>query len=40
MSTRDRKFLNQKSIHFDVIEYEHEGKGDQCGKLLILSSVL
>ncbi len=27
MSTRAIRFLNQKGIHFDVIEYEHEEKG-------------
>jgi len=27
MSTRAIKFLNQKGINFDVIEYEHEEKG-------------
>lgn len=29
MSTRAIRFLNQKGIHFDVIEYEHEEKGAQ-----------
>jgi len=29
MSTRAIKFLNQKGIYFDVIEYEHEEKGAQ-----------
>ena len=29
MSTRAIKFLNQKGIHFEVIEYKHEEKGAQ-----------
>ena len=29
MSTRAIRLLNQKGIHFDVIEYEHEEKGAQ-----------
>jgi Cys-tRNA(Pro)/Cys-tRNA(Cys) deacylase len=29
MSTRAIKFLNQKGVHFEVIEYEHKEKGAQ-----------